>query len=132
MYKGGCLCGKVRYEISADVKDIVHCHYSLCRKAQGSAFATNGNVDIHHFHFDSGEDQLTAYESSPGHTKYFCQHCGSPIISKNTLYPGVVRVRIGTIETDIDERPVAHTFTYSKANWEEICGDLPQYDADKN
>jgi len=41
--------------------------------------------------------------------------------------PGVVRVRIGTIESTIRERPVAHIFVDSKAAWEEICGTLPQH-----
>jgi hypothetical protein len=40
-----------------------------------------------------------------------------------------VRVRIGTIDSDIEERPQAHIFVSSKANWEEICGDLPQFDS---
>ena len=128
MYKGGCLCGKVVYEISSGINDIVYCHCSLCRKAQGSAFATNGNVDAQHFHFISGEDELTAYQASPQHTKFFCKHCGSPIISTNTELPDIVRVRIGTIETAINEKPIAHIFTSSKACWEEIGGDLPQYE----
>jgi len=61
-YKGGCLCGKVRFEIRGDINNIVYCHCSLCRKAQGSAFATNGNIDKSNFKFTTGEDQLTAYK----------------------------------------------------------------------
>jgi len=128
MYKDSCLCGTVRYQISGDLEDIVYCHCSLCRKAQGSAFATNGNVHINHFQFTSGEDQLTAYEAFPGHNKYFCKHCGSPIISRNSEHPDNIRVRIGSIESDIKEKPVAHIFASSKANWEDIGGDLLQYD----
>ena len=126
-YKGGCLCGKVRFEITGEIQDIVYCHCSLCRKAQGSAFATNGNVDLEKFVFISGEAEMTGYESTPGQTKYFCQHCGSPIISKNTAKPDQVRVRLGTIESDIVERPMAHIFVTSKADWEDIGGDIPQY-----
>jgi len=129
MYKGGCLCGRVRFEISSEIKNIIYCHCSQCRKAQGSAFATNGNVDIEGFRFIAGEDELTGYESSPGQTKYFCKTCGSPIISKNESAPNRVRVRLGVIESDINERPTAHIFATSKANWEDIEGDLPQYES---
>lgn len=128
MYKGGCLCGAVRYEIAGPVRNIVHCHCSRCRKAQGSAFATNGIVKADDFEILSGTDALTGYESSPGQTKYFCRVCGSPIMSKNVSKPDQVRVRLGTIESDIEERPMAHIFATSKANWEEITGDLPQYE----
>ena len=129
MYKGSCLCGKVRFEITGEIKDIIYCHCSKCRKAQGSAFAANGNLDENEFHILSGRDDLTGYESDPEQTKYFCKHCGSPIISKNKSKPGNVRVRLGTIESDITERPEAHIFVTSKANWEEIEGDLPQYES---
>lgn len=128
MYAGSCLCGKVRYQISGEIRDIVYCHCSKCRKAQGSAFATNGNVRAEEFEFIAGEDELTGYQSSPGQTKYFCRHCGSPIISKKESVPDNVRVRLGTIESDIVERPTAHIFVASKANWEDIEGDLPQYE----
>jgi hypothetical protein len=128
MYTGSCLCGAVRFEIHGGIRNIVCCHCSECRKAQGSAFATNGIVDSQDFRFISGEDKLTAYESTPGQFKYFCKVCGSPIQSKRPATPEQVRVRLGTIESDISERPQAHIFTTSKANWETICGDLPQYE----
>ena len=128
MYTGGCLCGKVRIEITGAIHNIVCCHCSQCRKAQGSAYATNGNIAIEHFNIVAGHEELTGYESSPGQTKYFCKHCGSPIISKNESSPDKVRVRLGAIDSDISERPAAHIFVASKANWEEITGDLPQYD----
>lgn len=128
MYEGACLCGKIRFQITGEIQNIVYCHCSQCRKAQGSAFATNGNVDADSFKFISGENELTGYESTPGQTKYFCRHCGSPIISKTSSKPDKVRVRLGVIESDISERPMAHIFVDSKANWEVIVGDLPQYE----
>jgi len=128
MYKGGCLCGTVRYVISGGIRNIVMCHCSLCRKAQGSAFATNGIVNTSDFRFTSGEHNLTGYESSPGQTKYFCKTCGSPILSRNLERLDQVRIRVGTIESDIAERPEAHIFVSSKANWESLCGDLPRFD----
>ena len=129
MVQGGCLCNRVRFEIRGAIRNIVHCHCSRCRKAQGSAFATNGIVQAGDFHLVSGAEDLSTYESSPGQTKVFCKHCGSPILSRNTARPDQVRIRLGTLESDIEERPMAHIFATSKANWEEICGDLPQYEA---
>ena len=128
MYQGSCLCGEVTFSVSNKIKDIVYCHCSRCRKAQGSAFATNGNVDEKDFKFISGEQNLTQYQSSDTQIKLFCKTCGSPILSKNTLHPDVVRIRLGTIESNIEERPQAHVFVASKANWEVISDHLPQYD----
>ena len=129
MYTGGCLCGTVRFKITGKIRNIIYCHCSQCRKAQGSAYAVNGIVAAENFQFESGEAALTGYESTPGQVKYFCRHCGSPIISKRPSVPTEVRVRLGSIESDIRERPQAHIFVTSKANWEEITGELPQYEA---
>ena len=43
--------------------------------------------------------------------------------------PGKVRVRLGTIDSDILEKPQAHIFIASKANWDNICDEVPQYDS---
>ena len=129
MYQGGCLCGAVRFEIHGPIRNIVYCHCSQCRKVQGSAFATNGIVDAGNFQITRGTEALSLYEEDKGQGKYFCRHCASPIISKNEAFPGQVRVRLGTIESDIEERPGAHIFVSSKANWETIPDDgLPRYD----
>lgn len=56
-------------------------------------------------------------------------YCGSPIISKNESSPNKVRVCLGTIDSDIIERPVDHIFVTSKANWEKIESDLHQYES---
>jgi len=129
MYKGGCLCRAIRFEITGPIRNIVYCHCSQCRKAQGSAFATNGIVKVQDFELIGGEHSLTGYESTPGQVKYFCKVCGSPIMSKSNSRADEVRIRLGTIDSDISERPEAHIFVTSRANWEDIGGDLPQYEA---
>jgi hypothetical protein len=128
MYQGSCLCRQVRFEIHGEIRDIVCCHCSECRKAQGSAFATNGVVEEAEFRVVAGEHLLSSYEPSPGYAKFFCSGCGSPVISKDRRKPGVVRVRLGTIDSDIRERPMAHIFVGSRANWEEACDSIPEYD----
>lgn len=128
MYTGRCLCGSVHYEVTGEISNIVFCHCSQCRKAQGSAYATNGNVHKQNFRFCQGEDLLTAYATAPGRTKYFCSRCGSPVISIIDSNPDYVRIRLGLLENDIKEKPTCHIFVGSKANWDNIVDDLPQFD----
>ena len=128
MYKGGCYCGAVKFEISSAISNIVFCHCSECRKLQGSAFASNGVVDAKNFHIISGKDELTAHQLTTTQTRFFCKHCGSPIKSENTTVPEKVRVRLGTIDSDIEEKLQAHIFVSSKANWDVICDSVSQYE----
>lgn len=126
-YQGSCLCGAVRYTVGT-IAQIIYCHCARCRKAQGTPFASNGFVDAADFCITVGEDKLTAYESSPGSHKYFCSICGSPVYSQSEKAPEKIRIRLGLIDDDITERPTAHIFVGSKANWETITGELPQYE----
>ncbi len=129
IHKGGCMCGAVQYEVRGSFGPIVYCHCSVCRKAQGTAFGTNAPIQENDFALLRGAEALKGYESSPGKQRVFCSHCGSPIYSRNQALPGVLRLRVGTLDTPLDVRPVAHIYATSKANWFEILDGLPQYEA---
>jgi hypothetical protein len=53
--------------------------------------------------------------------------CGSPIISIKTDTPEYYRLRIGTLDTPLQQKPSMHIFAASKAEWDCIADDLPQY-----
>jgi hypothetical protein len=120
------LCGSVRYEIRGDIGPGFYCHCSRCRKAGGSAFASNAVVAADDFVVVEGEAALKTYTGSSGLHRVFCSHCGSPIISRREGVPQV-RVRLGTLDTPLEHGPQAHIFTDSKADWWEIRDELPQY-----
>lgn len=131
MHRGQCLCGAVKYEIDGELAGIQLCHCTMCRRAQGGAFATNLPVETRNFRLVSGEASLKAYESSPGKQRLFCAECGSPIISRLTADPTKVRVRIGTLTEPVATQPIFHFNVASQASWWEITDELPQYSGDK-
>lgn len=127
MLKGSCLCNSVQYEIHGELGPIVMCHCSRCRKANGSAFATNASLNTADLHLLHGKEALAEYESSPGVFRVFCGKCGSPLYSRRPSMPELLRLRIGTLDTPIAAKPTAHIFVGSKAEWCEIHDKLPQY-----
>lgn len=126
MHTGSCLCGGVKFRIEGELSPIQVCHCSQCRKAQGSPFATNTPVSTTEFALLSGESLLTEYESSPGKFRVFCARCGSPVYSRLSSLPDVIRVRAGLIDEPVTVKPVAHFYVGSKASWWPITDDLPQ------
>lgn len=129
MVAGSCLCGSVKYAVNGELGPIVCCHCSRCRKAQGTAFATNSPIKESEFQLLSGQNVLREYESSAGKFRAFCSSCGSPVYSRFIGKPGILRLRIGTLDTPIEARPTAHIYASSHAEWFEIQDDLPQYEA---
>lgn len=123
---GSCLCGDVRYTIDGEIAGINYCHCVQCRKASGTAFATNAAVTASNFRLSQGRERLAWVESTPGKKRYFCSGCGSPIYSQFDDRMETVYVRIGTIDDDADLKPDIHIYVASKAPWYEIRDELPQ------
>lgn len=124
MITGSCLCGKVNYEISGEVGDIVHCHCVTCRKAHGAAFSSVAAVKDCDFAL-SGQELLSSYESSPGKVRYFCSSCGTQIYAKRDKTEHLV-LRLGSLDTDLDSKEKNHIWVSQKANWYSITNNLPE------
>ncbi|MDI6620434.1 GFA family protein [Acinetobacter junii] len=127
VYHGSCLCNGIRYEIHGEIVDIVQCHCQRCRKANGTAYATNAPIKVSDFKITQGEHLLKKFQSTETTQRCFCTDCGSPIISIKSDIPEFYRLRIGTLDTAIQQRPTMHIFAASKAEWDCIADDLPQY-----
>jgi hypothetical protein len=126
MLTGSCLCGGVRYQVTGTLGPVALCHCTMCRKASGSAFASNAAVPDDGFHLGAGAALVQAYESSPGKFRHFCRRCGSPLWSVDPQMPGWVRLRIGGLDGDPGVRPALHYGVESKAPWFEITDGLPR------
>ena len=127
MLKGSCLCRGIQYEIDATIEKVLQCHCKNCRKANGSAFATNTFIPSAAFTYLKGQELTKEFESSPGVFRVFCSQCASPLYSRRPSEPEAFRLRIGTLDTPIDVKSAMHIFVDSKAEWEDITGDIPQY-----
>ncbi|MDO8827257.1 GFA family protein [Methylophaga sp.] len=125
--KGSCLCGGIRYEIDGELSPAMFCHCSKCRKSNGSAFALNAPFKSSDFKLLTGEHHLKSYASSEDARRFFCGTCGSPIYSMRISMPEVFRLRVGTLDDDIAIEKLCHIFVASKAAWDEIHDDLPQF-----
>jgi hypothetical protein len=125
---GGCLCGGVRYEVRGPFLRAGHCHCSRCRRHSGAAVCTQGRVRSEDFELVSGADLVHSYRPQDGSVKAFCSVCGSSLFGGTWPAGPEVSIRLGTVDGDPGIRPQYHTFVGSKAPWDEILDELPQYD----
>ena len=74
IHKGGCHCGRVKFEVEADADlEVQDCNCSICRMTGGLHLI----VPKSSFRLLSGEAELSCYTFNTGLAQhYFCQHCG--------------------------------------------------------
>jgi hypothetical protein len=72
-YSGGCHCGTVRYEVSADIGEVMSCNCSRCSKL-GWVLTFVPAAD---FTLKSGEGATTDYQFNKHNIHHlFCSSCG--------------------------------------------------------
>ena len=127
--RGGCLCGGVRFEITASFRRANHCHCSRCRKHSGTFGETQGRVPREGFRLLAGEALVRVWRpEGGGAVKAFCERCGSGLFGGTWPDGPEVSVRLGALDDDPGIRPQYHSFVGSKADWDELPDDgLPRY-----
>jgi len=129
--KGGCQCGKVRFEVREPATDLYHCHCAMCRKVHGAAFATYAIAPKAGVVFTQGAENLTRFDTSPGVSRFFCRTCGCPMMIDVAARPGerwfMPGVLDGAMHPGAAERE-RHIFVGSKLPWLHLDDTLPRSD----
>jgi len=123
---GGCLCGAIRFEVTADPIATYYCHCSMCRRASGSMFQIGATVPIEGFEFVKGGP--TAYESPPGSLRKFCGVCGSQLVNMVAKDPKLVEFQLGCLDDLENIKPELHMHTSSQASWFKVADELPRFE----
>jgi hypothetical protein len=122
--RGSCLCGGVRYEVTAPFLRANYCHGSRCRKHSGAAASAQGRVPREGFRLLSGDELIEVFRPPDGGmVKAFCRICGSSVFGGTWPSGPEVSIRLGTLDDDPGIRPQFHTFVGSKAVWESLPDD---------
>jgi hypothetical protein len=123
--EGGCLCGSVRYRVTAAPVAVSYCHCPSCRRASGApatawamfaedAFAWTGAAPAR-------------YGSSPGVERTFCGTCGTPLVYLADALPGLVDVTVGSFDEPAALAPAMHIWESRRLPWLRIEDGLPRH-----
>jgi len=120
LHRGGCHCGRVRYEVSAPADlELLDCNCSMCRRSGYLHLI----VTQAQFKLLSGADDLVEYTFGTGTAQHlFCRHCGVKSFYVPRSHPNGYSVNVrcldpGTV-TSMNVRP------YDGRNWESAHQDL--------
>jgi hypothetical protein len=125
---GGCACGAVRYECSADPIMAVNCYCTDCQHSTGTAMASvllvpkaavklTGALKHYEVTSDSGNKV----------SRGFCPNCGSPILSSMTAMADFVGLKAGSLDDRAQFKPMMQVYMKSAPPWAPVREDLPKF-----
>ena len=124
--RGGCQCGRVRFEARGRPNWVAHCHCADCRRATAAALATYAGFPRDKVRFPAGES--ASYQSSPGVTRRFCPDCGTPISYEGERWPEEIHLFVCTFEDPESFEPRGHVYVSEQLSWLHLGDDLPRHD----
>ena len=122
-HTGGCLCGRVRYRVVGRPLNVVHCHFTMCRRASGAAAMTWASFARQGFAFTAGRPAV--YKSSPKARRRFCRHCGTQLSFEYTHQQDEIDLSLGSLDRPERVRPRQHVWTSTRLGWLTLDPDLP-------
>jgi hypothetical protein len=126
MLRGGCFCGRIRYEAAGTPFHETNCHCSICRRISGAPYVTWFSVQRFEFRLVCGEP--ARFKSSAVATRSFCPHCGTPLTFEHDGFPDEIDVTTCSLDRPELVPPKDHTWTSSKLNWLRLSGELREYE----
>jgi hypothetical protein len=130
-FTGGCVCGAIRYECTAEPIMMGKCHCRDCQRVSGGPFVPFVVVPAKAFRFTRGQLHYHFTDSLKRgkHKRGFCADCGSRLTGAESDRPSSI---IGLVAGSLDDpswfRAQMDIFTEDAQPWDLIDPTLPQHE----
>jgi hypothetical protein len=127
-YTGGCACGAIRYEITAEPVGTNDCQCRQCQRESGTGHASHltfrrADATV------EGEVKFWAMTGDGGTRKAraFCPECGSPVYMIFPDIPEFIVLRAASLDDPGRYRPQLISWTDSAQPWDRVDPALPKF-----
>jgi hypothetical protein len=127
IHEGGCLCGQVRFRVTAAPLQSGYCHCRMCQRNSGAPVVAWVTFPATSFAWTHGEPAF--YQSSARARREFCPACGSYMVFRSESFPSEVSVNTGSLDHPAAFPPAMHIHAESRVPWLHIRDELPSYPA---
>jgi hypothetical protein len=126
-FTGGCMCGAIRYECSAEPIVMGNCHCRDCQRATGTAFAAAMLVPREAVQI-SGDAKYYDVTGDSGNIvgRGFCPNCGSRLFSQPPI-PQLLGIMAGSLDDPSEFQPGMDIYTASAQHWDYMHPELPKF-----
>jgi hypothetical protein len=128
-FSGGCLCGGVRYEITAQPITTRVCWCQVCQKiAAGNATVNVGFASACVRIEGELRDYVSIADSGNVMHRRFCPACGVHLFTGSEARAQMVFVRAGTLDDRALAKPASTIWVSRAPAWAAIDRTLPTFD----
>jgi hypothetical protein len=129
-FSGGCACGEIRYECTAEPMMMLNCHCRDCQQSSGGPFSSFVVVPTAAFELRQGAPRFHASPSEMGGktNRGFCSDCGSPIYSQPDLVPHIVAIRTASLDDPSWFSQQMDVWTSDAHPWDQMNATLPKFE----
>lgn len=126
---GGCACGAIRYESTAEPVLMIHCHCRDCQRSSGGPFSSLVIAPTEAFRLVQG---TLRYHASPseagGRTRRgFCADCGSPLVVQPDVVPHLIAIRTASLDDPGWFVPQLDVWTSDAHPWDQMNPAVPKF-----
>jgi hypothetical protein len=125
---GGCCCGNVRYQITAEPLGGMNCHCRTCQKSVGAPYLAAMFVPSTAL-IITGNYKEFATKAASGNTVYrgFCPECGSSLFGRNSGFPNVRPIAAATLDDPSIFTPNKDIWVADAQPWDYMNPHLPKF-----
>jgi hypothetical protein len=129
LYRGGCLCGAVRYEAQGEPRYAGHCYCADCRKASGSGFVPFMVFSADAVQF-SGQPRQFVWKVAGGKqaVRNFCPDCGGLVFGGIIGVDTSFTLYAGSLDDPSLFHPRIAIFTRGRPEWALIPAELTLFE----
>ena len=93
---GGCACGRVRYRVVGELRDVINCHCEPCRRFTGHFMAATASATNNLIMESNGT--LAWWQRTPTVRYGFCSACGSSLFWEAHDKPDITAIAAGSLD----------------------------------
>ena len=116
--EGGCFCGSVRYELPLNNYPSANCHCSMCRRLSGAPYVSWMSIPVRDFKYSQGKP--TKIISSSHGSRYFCEHCGTPLVCILDEDPANIYITICSLDRPQEFEPKGDIYFKDRLPWIQV------------
>jgi len=127
-FSGGCACGTIRYECTAEPIMALNCHCRDCQRATGTAYASGIFVPGPALRITKGDPRYYATTADSGNlaSRGFCPDCGSPLLARSSGHSMIV-IFASSLDDPSWHRPTMDVWVSKAQPWDHMDPGLARY-----